>query len=179
VVVLAAAGALFYATAFSRPYAPAQPIEYSHRIHAGNSGKLKQPLKCDFCHENGKGKTAHMLIPSVQKCALCHRGIAAGKPEVQKVLKHADEETEPAWKRVFGLPKSANVYFTHVPHLRAGVSCQTCHGPIEQMDRVSRAVDQTMGWCLDCHQQTPGQIVKIPNTAVEVNRLTDCAVCHR
>lgn len=173
-IALAAVSAVFYLTAFSKPYAPAQPIEYSHRLHVAERG-----IKCDFCHENGQGKTPHMLIPSAQKCALCHRAVKPESPEVQKVLKHADEGTEPAWKRVFGMPASANVYFTHLPHLRAQVSCQTCHGQVEQMDRVYRAVNQTMGWCIECHQQTPGQTALIPNTRVQVNRLTDCAVCHR
>jgi len=174
VIVLAAVTTLFYATVFSKPRAPVQPIEYSHKIHAG-----QRKIKCDFCHENGHGQTSHMLIPSVQKCALCHRAVKADSPEVQKVLKHADDGTEPAWKRVFGMPASANVYFTHVPHLRVGISCQTCHGQIQEMDRVYRAVNQSMGWCIDCHRQVSGQVVQVPHTNVQINRLTDCAVCHR
>jgi hypothetical protein len=174
VSIVLAAAAFSYARVFSEPHAPVQPIAYSHKIHIE-----KAKLKCAFCHDNGGGKTAHMLIPSAQKCALCHLAVKPDSPEVQKVLKHADENTEPPWQRVYGLPASANAYFTHVPHLRAEISCQTCHGPIEQMDRVYRAVNQTMGWCLECHRQTPNQMAKIPHTNVEVNRLTDCAVCHR
>jgi Cytochrome c7 and related cytochrome c len=176
-VALAAVAAAVY-PAVSRvrggPAAPAQPIDYSHRIHAG-----ERKIKCEFCHENGGGKTADMLIPSAQKCALCHRAVKPESPEVQKVLRHADEETEPAWRRVYGMPASANVHFTHVPHLRAQISCQTCHGRVEEMDRVFRAVDQHMGWCLDCHARTPGQMAEVPGSGVRVNRLTDCAVCHR
>lgn len=179
IVLLVALSVALYATVFSRPRAPVQPINYSHRIHAGPSGKLKQPLKCEFCHDNDRGRTPHMLIPSVQTCAICHRGIKTDSPEVQKLLKYADEGSEPPWKRVYGMPASANVYFTHVPHLRAGVACQTCHGPVQEMDRVSRVVNQTMGWCLECHKQTPNQMAQVPGTDVQVNRLTDCAVCHR
>lgn len=174
IVVLVASGTLFYLAAYNKAYAPAQPIEYSHRIHAG-----ERKIKCAFCHENGNGKTPYMLIPSVQKCALCHRAVKPESPEVQKVLKYAEEGTEPPWKRVYGLPTSANVYFNHLPHLRAEVSCQTCHGEIEKMDRVARVVNQTMGWCIECHEQIPGQMAQVPGTEVQVNRLNDCAVCHR
>jgi len=174
ILLSAALTGLLYATVFSKPRPPVQPIEYSHKLHAG-----EKQIKCAFCHENGDGRTAHMLIPSVQKCALCHRAIKADSPEVQKVLKHADEGTEPPWKRVFAMPASANVFFTHVPHLHAKIACQTCHGKIEEMSRVYRAVDQNMGWCIECHKQTPNQMAKVPNTDVQVNRLTDCAVCHR
>lgn len=173
-LLLAAVIALSYATVLSKPRAPVQPIEYSHRLHVGVN-----KIDCTQCHENGQGKTARMLIPSAQKCAICHQAIKADSPEVQKILKHAEAGTEPPWKRVFGMPASANVHFTHVPHLRAKISCQTCHGKIEEMDRVYRAVDQTMGWCLECHRQTPNQLVRVPNTNVQVNRLTDCVVCHR
>ena len=179
IVVLAVVMMLRYTSAFSKPRAPVQPIAYSHKQHAGEKSAGGLGLKCDFCHDNAKGRTARMLIPSVQRCALCHRTVKADSPEVQKILKHADENTEPPWQRVFGLPASANAYFTHVPHLRAGVTCQTCHGQIQEMDRVYRAVNQTMGWCIECHQKTPGQMAQIPNTNVQVNRLTDCAVCHR
>jgi Cytochrome c7 and related cytochrome c len=177
IVVLVAVTAAVYAAVSGvsrRPPAPLQPIDYSHRLHVG-----ERKIKCDFCHENGQGKTAHMLIPSAQKCAICHRAVKPDSPEVEKVLRHADEQTEPAWRRVYGLPASARVHFTHVPHLRAQISCQTCHGPIQEMDRVYRAVDQHMGWCLDCHARTPGQVAEVPGTGVRVNRLTDCAVCHR
>jgi hypothetical protein len=177
-VVFVIAGGLLYRSALGTPRAPVQPIAYSHRIHAG-----ERKIQCTFCHENGDGKTAHMLIPSAQKCAICHRGIKADSPEVQKVLKHADEGTEPAWKRVYGMPESAHVFFTHVPHLRAQISCQTCHGLIQEMDRVTRVVDQSMGWCISCHRQVsgqvPGMMQKIPGTDVAVNRLTECVVCHR
>jgi hypothetical protein len=173
-VVLALVAAIPLVRGFGRPYSPAQPIEYSHRLHAG-----EKKIPCSFCHDNAEGKTPHMLVPSAQKCAVCHRGIKADSPEVKKILAHADAGTEPPWKRVYGFPATANVYFTHVPHLRAKISCQTCHGEIERMDRVTRTVDQNMGWCIECHRATPDQAALVPHTQVTVNRLIDCAVCHR
>ena len=35
-----------------------------------------------------------------------------------------------------------------------GVECQTCHGPIEEMEVVRQHSDLTMGWCVDCHAKT-------------------------
>jgi hypothetical protein len=120
-----------------------------------------------------------MLIPSAEKCALCHQKIKRDNPEVQKILKHAQTKTEPEWKRVYGFSRSASVFFNHVPHINASISCQTCHGNVQDMDRVARVVDQTMGWCLKCHEQTPDRLVTVPNTKTRVNSLMDCSVCHR
>ena len=36
----------------------------------------------------------------------------------------------------------------------AGVECQTCHGPIQEMEVVSQYTPLTMGWCIDCHRTT-------------------------
>ncbi|MBX3280315.1 MAG: cytochrome c3 family protein [Acidobacteria bacterium] len=174
VFVVAIVASILYARTRREPYAPVQPIDYSHRLHV-----TEKKIKCDFCHENGQGKTPYMLAPSAQKCALCHRAIKPDSPEVQKILQHAEAGTEPEWKRVTGISATGSVFFTHVPHLQAKIECSTCHGPIEEMDRVTRFVEPTMGWCLSCHEQTPNQIRKVPHTNVEVNRLTDCAVCHR
>ena len=46
-----------------------------------------------------------------------------------------------AWKRIHKLPDF--VYFDHRAHITASVACQTCHGPIETMERVRQveAVD--------------------------------------
>ena len=46
-------------------------------------------------------------------------------------------------------------YFNHSQHVNvAGVECQTCHGPIEEMDEVYQASKLTMGWCINCHRET-------------------------
>ena len=175
IVILVALGAsILYAAGRRRVYSPVQPIAFSHRIHGS---KLK--IGCAFCHENGEGRSPHMLIPSAEKCALCHQKVKRDSPEVQKILNHAKAKTEPEWKRVYGFSRSASVFFDHVPHIDAKISCETCHGNVEDMFPVGRVVDQTMGWCLKCHQQTPDHQVLIPNTKTTVNSLMGCAVCHR
>ena len=54
------------------------------------------------------------------------------------------------WERVHLLPD--HVYFSHEWHVKAGVSCQTCHGPIEEMVVVRQYADLSMGWCMECHR---------------------------
>ena len=54
------------------------------------------------------------------------------------------------WNRVHQLPDHA--FFSHQWHIKAGVACQTCHGPIETMEVVEQYADLTMGWCISCHR---------------------------
>jgi hypothetical protein len=56
------------------------------------------------------------------------------------------------WKRVHRLPD--HVYFAHQWHVKAGIACQTCHGPIQEMTVVRQYADLSMGWCLDCHRNS-------------------------
>jgi hypothetical protein len=44
------------------------------------------------------------------------------------------------------------VYFNHSAHLNRGISCQSCHGQINEMEVVRHAEPQSMGWCLECHR---------------------------
>jgi len=62
------------------------------------------------------------------------------------------------------------VYFSHQPHIAAGVACQTCHGDVANMAAAEPQKNQNMGWCLNCHKtQAPEKVEK----------LTDCATCHK
>ena len=35
-----------------------------------------------------------------------------------------------------------------------GIECETCHGPIKEMDVVYQYSELTMGWCINCHRET-------------------------
>ncbi|MFZ4426861.1 MAG: c-type cytochrome [Saprospiraceae bacterium] len=57
------------------------------------------------------------------------------------------------WVRIHNLPDHA--YFNHAQHVAVGkVECQTCHGPVEQMELVHQYSPLSMGWCINCHRQT-------------------------
>ncbi len=54
------------------------------------------------------------------------------------------------WTRVNDLPQF--VYFDHSIHVSKGVSCNVCHGPIQEMALTRKAHEFPMVWCLECHR---------------------------
>lgn len=57
------------------------------------------------------------------------------------------------WVRIHNLPDHA--YFNHAQHVTVGeLECQTCHGPVEEMEVVYQHSPLSMGWCINCHRQT-------------------------
>lgn len=58
-----------------------------------------------------------------------------------------------AWTQVHKLPD--HVYFNHAQHYRVGgIECETCHGPVKEMEEVYQYSPLTMGWCINCHRET-------------------------
>ena len=58
-------------------YAPVQPIEYSHRLHAG-----ELEIDCKFCHSAAE-HSRHAGIPSSDVCMKCHKYVVVS-PDVQR-----------------------------------------------------------------------------------------------
>lgn len=57
------------------------------------------------------------------------------------------------WVKIHNLPDHA--YFNHAQHVSVGkVECQTCHGPVEEMEVVQQYSPLSMGWCINCHRKT-------------------------
>jgi len=163
-------------------YEPVQPIHFSHRIHAGVN-----KVECTYCHSSAL-VSKHSGIPSLNVCMNCHKSIYEykGTPEgpsaedlangytnefytgeIKKLYKAVgwDEEnqkytgvTEPVeWVRIHNLPDFA--YFNHSQHYVAGkIECQTCHGPVEEMEVMYQYSSLTMGWCINCHRETEVQL---------------------
>jgi mono/diheme cytochrome c family protein len=137
--------------------APAQPIEFSHAVHAGSYG-----IDCQYCHADARRST-YAGLPSVARCMGCHKIVAAqGNPEVQKVHQFWNRKEAIPWVRVHKL--AGFVYFPHKRHVQAGLPCQRCHGPVETMQRVAQVAPLTMGWCVACHAERRGPL--------------DCVTCH-
>ena len=128
-ILIIAAGIFRIAQAQSEPPAVSQPIPYSHKTH------LAVGLKCQQCHPNPDPGAA-MTIPAAAKCRECHSTIA--------------DEPIP-WVRVYTVPKW--VLWNHRTHLKAGATCEQCHGDVAQMDVIVKATNVTkMAGCLDCHR---------------------------
>ncbi|MDH3648888.1 MAG: c-type cytochrome [Saprospiraceae bacterium] len=65
------------------------------------------------------------------------------------------------WIRIHNLPDHA--YFNHSQHVSVGkVECQTCHGPVEEMEVVKQWAPLSMGWCVNCHRDTEVQFASNP-----------------
>jgi mono/diheme cytochrome c family protein len=185
-----------YGIGIQQGYAPKQPIAFSHKLHAG-----AYEIDCKYCHTGVmKGKSA--TIPSVNICMNCHRSVKTESPQIQKIWAAADWNAETLsfgpnqkpieWVRIHNLPDLA--YFNHSQHVNvAGVECQTCHGPIQEMDVVKQYSLLTMGWCIDCHRKTDintkgnayyDKLVELHNKSskqplkVEDNGGLECAKCH-
>ncbi len=134
-----------------------QPVPFSHKIHAGSNR-----IGCLMCHAYAEhAPTAG--IPSMGRCAGCHKFIDKNKPDVQTVMTAFRAGKPLLWSRIYRLQDF--VFFTHERHVAAGLACQTCHGAVETMPVLTQASPLTMGWCVDCHRQK--------------NAPTDCLTCHR
>jgi mono/diheme cytochrome c family protein len=167
-------------------YAPKQPIAFSHKLHAG-----EHQIDCNYCHSTVyESKSAS--IPSANICMNCHSQIQKESPEVQKIYRAIERNQPIEWVRIHNLPDLA--YFNHSQHTQVGgIECQTCHGPIQEMDVVYQYSPLTMGWCIDCHRETPlntkgnqyyDNLVELHEASskgaftVASNGGTECSKCH-
>lgn len=183
-------------------YAPDQPIKFSHQIHVGQN-----KIDCRYCH-SGAEKSKNAGIPSPNLCMNCHKYVKSGPKygteEISKIYEaigwdvNAQQytgKTKPIkWIRVHNLPELA--YFNHSQHVKVGgVECETCHGPVEEMEVIKQYSPLTMGWCIQCHRDTPvkmegnGYYAAVhekykekygPDAKLTVEKLggTECARCH-
>lgn len=126
-------------------YAPEQPVEYSHRLHAGELG-----INCQYCHTAVKD-AAHSNVPATQTCMNCHSQIQTESLKLLPVRESWATGQSIEWIKVHQLPDYAN--FAHNVHTTNGVGCETCHGRVDQMEIVRLVEPLSMGWCLECHRQ--------------------------
>ncbi len=137
-------------------YAPEQPVEYSHRLHAGELG-----ISCQYCHTNVKD-AAHSNVPATQTCMNCHSQIRTESLKLLPVRESWATGKSIEWVKVHQLPDYAR--FSHAVHTNNGVGCESCHGRIDQMEVVFQAEPLSMGWCLECHR-APEQYLR-PNSEI-------------
>lgn len=174
-VVVTATAAGLYTYTDDELTGPEQPIEFSHAKHAG-----EPEVPCLYCHSTAD-TSQHATIPAVSVCMGCHQWVKEGASpgsaeEIAKIHDYYDRGESIPWERIHNLPE--HVQFKHMRHVNAGVECQTCHGPVEEMNRVWLVPDTKlrphslwmpaakleMGWCMDCH--------------LERGAADDCAACH-
>ncbi len=152
---------------------PMQPIPFSHKHHAG-----KFEIDCQYCH-SGTDRSRTAGMPSVEVCMGCHGQFPKEYDELEgiQVLKRHWEEKKPiVWQQIHRVPEY--VKFRHNRHLAAGIDCQKCHGPVEEIDKLHLVPDTKywqyglptakleMGWCIKCHRENNQQASQ------------DCLLCH-
>jgi hypothetical protein len=171
-----------------------QPIQFSHAHHVGGMG-----IDCRYCHTSVE-ESAFANIPPTKTCMNCHSQIWTGAPILEPVRASFRDNTPLRWTRVHDLPDF--VYFNHSIHVKKGVGCATCHGPVDRMPLMYQNASLDMAWCLDCHRN-PARYVRprdqVFNMAWErpgddpglgarlvkeykiasVEQLTSCSTCHR
>ncbi len=136
--------------------APAQPIPFSHKTHAGTA-----KLPCRMCHPNPDPGDSMTIAPA-SVCMQCHSSIDTDHPAIQKLAAFAKSNTPIPWVRVYQIP--TYVSFSHRSHVKAGHACQDCHGPVATRAQLFREADISMGGCMNCHRLKKVSI--------------DCTFCH-
>lgn len=202
---------------------PDQPIAFYHSVHAGAVEDGGNAIPCAYCHYTAD-RSPSAGIPSVQLCVGCHvpgssaptaqRGAAQlafptaerdtfWHAEASKLVEFWRSGKPIPWVRIHRVPEHAK--FPHNVHVTVGLQCQTCHGPVQEMEKVYQFSSLRMGWCIDCHrgemplseaeeaavQQNSSFVRKIARmaangtdvrgvTATYPNQRasTDCTVCH-
>lgn len=131
---------------FRPPPPPEQPIAYSHRTHVALG------LACTRCHD-GATSGGRANIPAASLCLTCHATVKADSAEIQKLAAFEARREPVPWKRVYRLPDF--VYFEHARHLSvsADITCETCHGSVEDMAVTQKVKDTSMAACVQCHAE--------------------------
>ncbi len=159
---------------------PEQPVRFPHPVHVNT---LK--MNCAFCH-NAVNQSPDPGLPAVGTCMGCHTLVAAQRPEIQKLAGFFNARRPVPWVRVHKVPEY--VHFPHMRHVNAGVTCQTCHGQVNNMSQVFQAQSLNMGWCVSCHANGYSPAEGLRAAGVEPDSATlalprkratyDCATCH-
>ncbi|HYT89219.1 MAG TPA: cytochrome c3 family protein [Gemmataceae bacterium] len=168
-----------------------QPVPFSHRHHVSGLG-----IDCRYCHTSVED-SKFAGLPPTKTCMNCHSQIWTNSPLLEPVRESYRTGQSIRWNRVHNLANF--VYFDHSIHVKKGVGCATCHGPVHEMPLTWQHATLHMEWCLDCHR-TPERYIRPreqvfnmtwehpPNQIEEglklmqqykIERRTDCSVCHR
>jgi hypothetical protein len=173
-----------------------QPLQFSHAHHVGGVG-----IDCRYCHTSVE-KSSFAGIPPTKTCMNCHSQIWTNAPILEPVRASFRTGTPLNWIRVNDLPDF--VYFNHQIHIKQGVGCNVCHGPVDKMPLMYQAQSLLMEFCIGCHKAPENFLrprsevfnmnYKVPadTTQLElglklkkdygissVEHMTSCSVCHR
>lgn len=168
----------------------AQPIPFRHDLHVSGVG-----VDCAFCHSTAT-RLAHAGMPTAHTCLTCHSQILQGATMLEPLRTSIALGQPIRWTSVHRLPSF--IYFHHGAHVSNGITCESCHGRVDQMSQTRKVYSLSMAWCLDCHRdpkrtsRNPEQLAQVGSSpeppvrshSLQVSKvfaapLTDCSVCHR
>ncbi len=172
-------------------YRPKQPVDYSHKLHAGDLG-----IDCRYCHTSVE-TSAYASVPPTQTCMNCHSMVAVDSVSLKPIQESWATGKPMEWVRIHKIPDYA--YFNHSSHVTRGIGCVSCHGRVDQMIVVSQQEPLSMGWCLDCHRNPDEHIRPLDQTTnmkwqpggdhdefvmkikeeLQIAPPEDCSACHR
>src|SRR3954468_19112678 len=82
-------------------HAPAQPIAFSHAVHAG-----LYEIDCQYCHSAAE-RSRYAGVPSASVCMNCHARVKTESPEIRKLTAFIESNQSPPWVKVHRLPDFA------------------------------------------------------------------------
>ena len=168
-----------------------QPVQFSHKHHAGELG-----IDCRYCHTAVETSSRAGVLPTAT-CMNCHAQIWTAAAILEPIRASARDDVSIRWVKVHDLPDF--VFFNHAIHVRNGIGCVTCHGRVDRMNQIWQESSLTMEWCLDCHRHPEAHVrprehvfdlawtppADRPELGAELARAygvtprTDCTTCHR
>jgi len=122
-----------------------QPVPFSHKHHVVELG-----IDCRFCHWTVE-KGAAASVPTTDVCMTCHSQIWTNSPMLDPVRTSWETNTPIQWNKVNAVPDF--VFFNHSIHIEKGVSCNNCHGQVNEMHITWKGNAFRMAWCLECHRE--------------------------
>jgi hypothetical protein len=131
-----------------------QPVPFSHQHHTWELG-----IDCRYCHTTVE-KSAYAGVPPTETCMSCHSQIWTNSPLLEPVRQSLENGEPLKWNRVNKLPEF--VYFNHSIHISRGINCNTCHGPVQDMQITFKGNEFQMAWCLQCHRAPERYLRDLP-----------------
>ncbi|MDF1503487.1 cytochrome c3 family protein [Roseisolibacter sp. H3M3-2] len=170
---------------------PEQPVNFPHPKHAGPVAQGGLGMNCLYCH-SAANKSPDPGMPAVNTCMGCHTVVLgkadSSKQQIAKLTAYYNKKLPVPWVRIHKVPDY--VQFPHMRHVNAGVTCQSCHGQVQGMQRVYQASSLNMGWCINCHVNgynaaeghrlagAPDSVIQAAAAQPARKARYDCAVCH-
>jgi hypothetical protein len=146
-----------WATGVGVPYE--QPVAFSHEHHVTELG-----IDCRYCH-TGVEVGAKAGYPSTHTCMSCHSQVWSNSPLLEPIRESYVKNVPLKWTKLNAVPDF--VFFNHSIHVKRGLNCNNCHGPVQAMQMAFKGRPFQMRWCLECHR-APEKYINEPQVVFDM-----------